>query len=145
MALVPITVMGYRCERCGHEWIPRGGNLEEVPRVCPKCRSPYWNTPRKAKNTYEHFMAAVRHTLEKAQRPITWTELRTQAGLSQLFPNNQWVHNLEKDIGLSRSRDAHGVIHWQLKTETAGVRNEPAVKTADEAAPRARRKQGAVE
>ena len=23
MPRVPITVMGYRCERCSHEWIPR--------------------------------------------------------------------------------------------------------------------------
>ncbi len=54
MGRVPITVMGYRCERCSHEWIPRGG-AEKEPRVCPKCRSPYWNTPRKRKTTYEDF------------------------------------------------------------------------------------------
>ena len=24
VAKVPITMMGYRCERCEHEWIPRG-------------------------------------------------------------------------------------------------------------------------
>ena len=45
MPKVPITVMGYRCERCGHEWVPRGGGDDE-PRVCAKCKSPYWNTPR---------------------------------------------------------------------------------------------------
>jgi len=28
----------YRCKRCGHEWIPRMAS----PRVCPKCKSPYW-------------------------------------------------------------------------------------------------------
>ena len=33
-----------RCERCGHKWIPR---KEEV-RICPKCKSPYWNRKRKA-------------------------------------------------------------------------------------------------
>ena len=43
MPKVPITVMGYRCERCGHEWVPR--NSAE-PRVCPKCKSPYWDKPK---------------------------------------------------------------------------------------------------
>ena len=45
MARVPITVMGYRCERCNHEWIPRDFNNE--PAVCPKCKSPYWDRPRR--------------------------------------------------------------------------------------------------
>jgi predicted Zn-ribbon and HTH transcriptional regulator len=45
MAKVKITVTGFRCERCGHEWVPR--KEDEEPRVCPKCKSPYWNRPRK--------------------------------------------------------------------------------------------------
>jgi len=45
MQKVPITVMGYRCERCGHEWIPR--EMPREPRVCPKCKSPYWDIPKK--------------------------------------------------------------------------------------------------
>ncbi len=32
------------CLRCSHRWISRKQNSE--PRVCAKCRSPYWNTPR---------------------------------------------------------------------------------------------------
>jgi predicted Zn-ribbon and HTH transcriptional regulator len=44
MGLVPITLMGYRCERCGYEWVPR--STTEVPRVCSRCKSPYWNRPR---------------------------------------------------------------------------------------------------
>ena len=45
MARVPITVMGCRCERCDYEWIPR--DLAVEPEACPKCKSPYWNKPRK--------------------------------------------------------------------------------------------------
>ena len=30
MARVPITVMGFRCDRCAHEWIPRPGAVEEA-------------------------------------------------------------------------------------------------------------------
>ena len=32
------------CTRCGHTWIPR---RPEPPKVCPKCKSPYWDRPRK--------------------------------------------------------------------------------------------------
>lgn len=47
MAKVEITMLGYRCERCGHEWIPRDRDGDTEPRVCPKCKSPYWNVPRR--------------------------------------------------------------------------------------------------
>lgn len=46
MAKVKLSIEGYKCERCGHEWIPRGEDKKE-PAVCPKCKSPYWNKPRK--------------------------------------------------------------------------------------------------
>lgn len=46
MAEIKITVEGYKCERCGYEWVKR---KEEKPRVCPKCHSPYWDIPRKQK------------------------------------------------------------------------------------------------
>jgi hypothetical protein len=47
-----VQVWGYRCERCGHAWLPRKpepGQPEREPRTCPKCKSPYWNVPRKQK------------------------------------------------------------------------------------------------
>ena len=40
-----IKISAYKCERCGHIWAPR--NKKEEPRVCPKCKSPYWDKPRK--------------------------------------------------------------------------------------------------
>lgn len=57
MDKVPITVMGYRCERCGHEWVPKA---EQAPRVCPKCKSAYWNAPR-------------RNRVQSGRRTSTWT------------------------------------------------------------------------
>jgi Zn finger protein HypA/HybF involved in hydrogenase expression len=45
MGKVKLTVEGYKCERCSHKWIPRIKN--EHPRVCPKCKSPYWDIPKK--------------------------------------------------------------------------------------------------
>lgn len=114
MARVPITVMGYRCERCNHEWIPRGDS-EQEPSVCPKCKSPYWNRPRKVTSmlTYEEFRDKIRDTLEKSS-PLTWTEIRTNAKLPQAFPNNKWVHRMESDISLRRNKDSHGIIKWSL-------------------------------
>ena len=38
-------VMFFICERCEHNWIPNDPKQE--PRVCPKCKSPYWNRPRR--------------------------------------------------------------------------------------------------
>lgn len=115
MARVPITVMGFRCERCGHEWVPR--DLDQEPKVCPKCKSPYWNRPRKMTPlTYEQFRDTIARTIRDAGREMTWTEIRTTAGLPQMFPNNQWVRRMEQDIGLLRVKDAHGILHWSLKS-----------------------------
>ncbi len=43
---IKIKQEGYRCLRCGHEWVPRQTGK---PRVCPakNCHSPYWDIPRK--------------------------------------------------------------------------------------------------
>ena len=49
MPRIQKTVTFYVCERCGHEWFPR---IDAEPRVCPKCKSPYWDRPRQErKNT----------------------------------------------------------------------------------------------
>ena|SRR5437899_381379 len=141
MARVPITIIGYRCERCGHEWIPRA-NGDEEPKTCPKCRSPHWNRPRRGAMTYEHFREKIAGALRDARTPLTWTEIRTAGGLPQLFPNNQWVRRLEKDIGLRRSRDGAGIIHWQI---TAVTQAHAPAQTAESSRASSRRKQGSVE
>ena len=38
-----IKLDGYKCERCSHIWFPREN---AIPRVCPRCKSPYWDVPR---------------------------------------------------------------------------------------------------
>ncbi|MGC2421542.1 MAG: hypothetical protein WA405_07820 [Candidatus Acidiferrales bacterium] len=114
MPRVPITVMGYRCERCGGEWVPRDAAKE--PTTCPKCKSPYWNRPRRMASmlTYEDFREKIRKAIRESGA-LTWTEIRTTAKLPEKFPNNKWVHRLEKDIGLKRGKDAHGIIKWMLE------------------------------
>jgi hypothetical protein len=117
MARVPITVMGFRCERCHHEWMPRGAKGE--PRVCPGCHSQSWNAPTVKNNlgkmSYEDFSSKVSVALKAARKPLTWTEIRTVASLPQTFPNNQWLHRMEQDIGLTRRRGSDGIINWELK------------------------------
>jgi predicted Zn-ribbon and HTH transcriptional regulator len=113
MPMVPITLMGYRCERCGGEWVPQ--NLKREPVACPKCKSPYWNRPRKMASmlTYESFRDRIQEVLKKSG-PLTWTEIRTIAKLPEKFPNNKWVHRLETDIGLERTKDSQGIIKWKV-------------------------------
>lgn len=39
------TFFQYRCERCGHKWLPRTAD----PVRCPRCTSIHWHTPKRAK------------------------------------------------------------------------------------------------
>ncbi len=120
MARVPITVMGFRCDLCQHEWIPRGG-VDEEPRVCPACHRVGWNEPeKKPRTSYADFSSKIAKALRKAGKPMTWTEIRTAASLPQAFPNNQWVRRMEQDIGLTRRREKDGIIHWELKESLFG-------------------------
>lgn len=64
--------------------------------------------------TYEVFRDVVAAELGKSQAPLTWTEVRTNGNLPQAFPNNQWVHRMENDIGLVRQRDKDSTIKWHL-------------------------------
>jgi len=34
------------CLRCGHIWLSN----KEKPKVCARCRNPYWDIPRKETN-----------------------------------------------------------------------------------------------
>lgn len=45
-----VLIRGHKCFRCGHEWQPV--ILQVAPKVCPKCKTPYWDRPpKKAKMT----------------------------------------------------------------------------------------------
>ena len=46
ITMAKIKIDGYKCERCGHIWFPREYTKTE-PKVCPHCKSPYWNKPRR--------------------------------------------------------------------------------------------------
>jgi hypothetical protein len=140
LARVPITVMGFRCDRCGHEWIPRPGAIGE-PRVCPYCHSALWNRPdKKLRMPYETFRDKIAASLRQSGKPLTWTEVRTAANLPQAFPNNQWVYRMETDIGLVRRRESNGIIHWLLKDTTLDLGSQAPSQASDKIDTRSRGK-----
>lgn len=47
----PIQLMKYTCEKCHHSWLPRS---EERPRVCPKCKSAWWDIKENPSNKIEN-------------------------------------------------------------------------------------------
>jgi Zn finger protein HypA/HybF involved in hydrogenase expression len=40
-----IKLVKLKCERCGYEWNPRKPEI----RMCPSCKTPYWDVPKKTK------------------------------------------------------------------------------------------------
>ena len=38
-----IKLSGYKCIRCGHEWLPAKPGK---PLLCPVCHSAYWDRPK---------------------------------------------------------------------------------------------------
>jgi len=63
--LKPIQLKQLKCLRCDHEWVPR---KEEV-RICPKCKSPYWDRERESdNNTYR--CRACDHEFSSDENPL---------------------------------------------------------------------------
>lgn len=52
-AMGRVQFQGFKCERCGHVWAPRqaldSDETVAIPKVCPKCKSAWWDVPRKPK------------------------------------------------------------------------------------------------
>lgn len=65
--------------------------------------------------TYEEFKQIIKDELEKTPDGLTWTQIRERRPeLYQRFPANQWVRQMEKDIGLVREK-VKGKVYWMLK------------------------------
>jgi len=41
--IVMATIHIHHCKRCGHDWPSKN----EHPNMCPKCKSRFWDTPKK--------------------------------------------------------------------------------------------------
>ena len=64
---------------------------------------------------YEEFLEKVRATLEDEPEGLSWSQVRTKAGLPQKAPNNKWVRRLERDLGLKRSLVSGKGTIWRLR------------------------------
>lgn len=65
--------------------------------------------------TYEEFKNIIKTELLKEPKGLTWTQIRERRPeLYQRWPANQWVRQMEKDIGLTRER-VKGTPIWRLK------------------------------
>ena len=64
--------------------------------------------------SYDEFRDKIKKVLLLKPKGLTWTEIRKEADLYQKFPNNQWVHRLEEDIGLIRER-IKGRLFWRIE------------------------------
>lgn len=68
---ITFEVEGYECSRCGHRWIPRT-KTDVEPTICPKCKSPYWNKPRKTGSTEQahHSMKQKRQMQDREEEEL---------------------------------------------------------------------------
>ena len=67
-----VLIEGYMCERCHYRWGSRTGTGMRAlndPKVCPKCKTPYWNRPRSIRIAPERQASQWNRT--KKARPRT--------------------------------------------------------------------------
>lgn len=67
------------------------------------------------KLTYEQFRDKVKQTLQYQDDGMTWSQIRDKLGLDQVVPNNKWVRQMEKDIGLLRMKGKDNQITWRVE------------------------------
>jgi hypothetical protein len=68
---------------------------------------------KEPKMTYAEFRDKIKEILEYKDG-MTWTEIRSKLGLEQVVPNNKWVTQMQKDIGLIRLKDSKKIL-WRLR------------------------------
>ena len=67
---------------------------------------------------YEQFKNSIKSILERYPiNGLSWTEIKDKLNYPQKVPNNKWVKNLEKDIGLIRIQRGKDKM-WRLENDT---------------------------
>lgn len=95
-----------------------GSELNAIPKdnkIVVEFVSKPSNKPPKVlepKMTYDEFKNKILKLLTNNDG-LTWTEIRDKLGLPQIVPNNKWVREMEKDVGLLRVRDPKGIV-WKI-------------------------------
>jgi hypothetical protein len=65
---------------------------------------------------YIDFRDAIAAALRKNRNGLTWAQLRSQLKLPYDRPCPAWASQLEKEIGLTRTRNGGRAMIWQLKS-----------------------------
>jgi SOS-response transcriptional repressor LexA/predicted RNA-binding Zn-ribbon protein involved in translation (DUF1610 family) len=60
-----VTLKGYQCRSCGHQWLPRKSS---TPKWCPNCGSENWQTGRKRPPIKEQYAAAAARRAALAEK-----------------------------------------------------------------------------
>jgi hypothetical protein len=63
---------------------------------------------------YVEFKEKIKARLIEHPEGLTWDQLKDQLELPYDRPCPDWVDRLERDIGLTRSREAHRSFTWKL-------------------------------
>ena len=100
----------HKCLRCGHEWPSR---LERLPKVCPKCNSPYWNKPKVKqsgpKRNSEPLWMTKAYELDSGVRIFAKRSLKLE-NLSVEGPPRQIITGKPK-LGINSGQPSYQYIH----------------------------------
>lgn len=67
----------HQCCRCDHEWISK----QEHPKICPHCKSAYWDIPRKHPKRQRKMAAQEKPGEEISFNPVVG--IRKELGMDQ--------------------------------------------------------------
>ena len=76
---ITIEVVTATCGRCGYKWELKRGI---VPKLCARCKSPYWNAERKHKPHERRAGAESPASIEAARAAIDASRLPHPAGIT---------------------------------------------------------------
>lgn len=69
-------------------------------------------------SNYQQFKNSIKYLLERYPiNGLSWTQIRDKLNYHQKVPNNKWVANLEKEIGLVRLKRGKEMI-WRVENDT---------------------------
>lgn len=84
----------WRCLRCGNEWLPQ---KDGKPQTCSKCRSPYWDRPRRVE------IEKKAQELEALIGPVKWSTALNPASTQVIFTSEKYGALIVWNIDLFRN------------------------------------------
>lgn len=110
-----IQIPAFDCARCGYHWYLR---KPQRPRVCPRCKSPYWNFSSEYKKELDNDIleakkieeVLIKKMKELQQGPLHWEEI-IGIGLERMFKTSEFpIKNIKEVLD-----EGFSVYDWFLK------------------------------